>query len=141
LILLQVQITGTGAGTGIAGYEPFLQQAVSSFGTAAGDISAAMRNDWATQLINSYMSPYQQDVIDTTLAQFDIQAQKGMQPLAAQVKLQLVHLVKEEVKFKAAEYQSQSDLNRALITKLNYNNKVLVKHNRQQLKHRHNKLL
>jgi hypothetical protein len=30
-----------------------------------------------------YMSPYQQDVIDTTLQEYDIQAQKGMQPLAA----------------------------------------------------------
>jgi hypothetical protein len=30
------------------------------------------------------MSPYQQDVINTTLRQYDIQAQKGLPALAAQ---------------------------------------------------------
>ena len=31
-----------------------------------------------------FMSPYQQDVIDTTLAEFDVQAQKGLPSIAAQ---------------------------------------------------------
>jgi Arc/MetJ-type ribon-helix-helix transcriptional regulator len=60
------------------------------------------------------MSPYQQDVIDTTLSQFDIQAQKGMQPLAAsQIAAGAFGQGRGQVQ--AAEYQSQSDLNRALL--------------------------
>jgi Arc/MetJ-type ribon-helix-helix transcriptional regulator len=106
-------VTGAGAGTGIAGYQPFLQQAASLYGTAAGDISAA-RGMIGPQAYQSFMSPYQQDVIDTTLSQFDIQAQKGMQPLAAsQVAAGAFGQGRGQVQ--AAEYQSQSDLNRALL--------------------------
>jgi Arc/MetJ-type ribon-helix-helix transcriptional regulator len=92
-------VTGAGAGTGIAGYQPFLQQASAYSGP---------------QAYQSFMSPYQQDVIDTTLSQFDIQAQKGMQPLAAsQVAAGAFGQGRGQVQ--AAEYQSQSDLNRALL--------------------------
>jgi hypothetical protein len=60
------------------------------------------------------MSPYQQDVIDTTLSQYDIQAQKGMQPLAAnQVNAGAFGQGRGQVQ--QAEYQSQSDMNRALL--------------------------
>jgi hypothetical protein len=61
--------TGIGQGTGIAGYQPFLNQAQQYSGP---------------QAYQQFMSPYQQDVINTTLGQYDIQAQKGLQPLAAQ---------------------------------------------------------
>jgi Arc/MetJ-type ribon-helix-helix transcriptional regulator len=92
-------VTGAGAGTGIAGYQPFLQQAQAYSGP---------------QAYQGFMSPYQQDVIDTTLSQFDIQAQKGMQPLAAsQVAAGAFGQGRGQVQ--AAEYQSQSDLNRALL--------------------------
>jgi hypothetical protein len=60
------------------------------------------------------MSPYQQDVIDTTLQEYDIQAQKGMQPLAAsQVAAGAFGQGRGQVQ--AAEYQSQSDRNRAAL--------------------------
>jgi hypothetical protein len=92
-------VTGAGAGTGIAGYQPFLQQAAAYSGP---------------QAYQNFMSPYQQDVIDTTLSQFDIQAQKGMQPLAAsQIAAGAFGQGRGQVQ--AAEYQSQSDLNRALL--------------------------
>jgi hypothetical protein len=92
-------VTGAGAGTGIAGYQPFLQQAAAYSGP---------------QAYQGFMSPYQQDVIDTTLSQFDIQAQKGMQPLAAQaIAAGAFGGGREGVQ--RAEYQSQSDLNRALL--------------------------
>jgi Arc/MetJ-type ribon-helix-helix transcriptional regulator len=92
-------VTGAGAGTGIAGYQPFLQQAAAYSGP---------------QAYQGFMSPYQQDVIDTTLSQFDIQAQKGMQPLAAsQIAAGAFGQGRGQVQ--AAEYQSQSDLNRALL--------------------------
>jgi Arc/MetJ-type ribon-helix-helix transcriptional regulator len=92
-------VTGAGAGTGIAGYQPFLQQAQAYSGP---------------QAYQSFMSPYQQDVIDTTLSQYDIQAQKGMQPLAAnQVNAGAFGQGRGQVQ--QAEYQSQSDMNRALL--------------------------
>ena len=56
-------VTNIGAGTGIAGYEPFLQQASAYSGPNA---------------YQQFMSPYQQQVIDTTLTEFDKQRQKAM---------------------------------------------------------------
>jgi Arc/MetJ-type ribon-helix-helix transcriptional regulator len=92
-------VTGAGAGTGIAGYQPFLDQAAAYSGP---------------QAYQQFMSPYQQDVIDTTLSQYDIQAQKGMQPLAAnQVNAGAFGQGRGQVQ--QAEYQSQSDMNRALL--------------------------
>jgi hypothetical protein len=52
-----------GAGTGISGYEPFLQQAQQYSGP---------------QAYQQFMSPYQQQVIDTTLTEFDKQRQQAM---------------------------------------------------------------
>ena len=51
-------VTGIGAGTGIAGYQPFLDQAAAYSGPNA---------------YQEFMSPYQQEVIDTSLAEFDRQ--------------------------------------------------------------------
>jgi hypothetical protein len=84
---------------GLGGYQPYLQAAQAATGPTA---------------YQAYMSPYQQDVIDTTLKQFDIQAQKGMQPLAAQQVAQGA-FGQGRGQIQAAEYQSQSDLNRALL--------------------------
>jgi hypothetical protein len=84
---------------GLGSYQPFLQAAQASTGP---------------QAYQQYMSPYQQAVIDTTLGQFDIQAQKGMAPLAAQaIGAGAFGGGREGVQ--RAEYQTQSDLNRALI--------------------------
>jgi Arc/MetJ-type ribon-helix-helix transcriptional regulator len=60
------------------------------------------------------MSPYQQSVIDTTLSQYDIQAQKGLPQLAAQAIGQGAYGGGREG-VQRAEYQNQSDLNRALL--------------------------
>ena len=54
---------------GLGAFEPYLKEA------------AALRGPTAYQ---AYMSPYQQDVIDTTLREFDVQTQKGLPGLAAQ---------------------------------------------------------
>ena len=61
-------VTGAGAGTGVAGYQPFLDQAAAYSGP---------------QAFQSFMSPYQQQVIDTTLQEFDVQTAKGVPQLAA----------------------------------------------------------
>jgi len=68
-------VTGAGAGTGVAGYQPFLDQA-QQYQTAAAGLSGP-------QAYQQFMSPYQQQVIDTTLAEFDTQTAKGVPQLAA----------------------------------------------------------
>jgi hypothetical protein len=85
--------------TGLGGYQPFLQAAQASTGP---------------QAYQQYMSPYQQQVIDTTLGQYDIQAQKGLPTLAAQAIGQGAFGGGREG-VQRAEYQTQSDLNRALL--------------------------
>jgi hypothetical protein len=85
--------------TGLGGYQPFLQAAQGATGP---------------QAYQQYMSPYQQDVINTTLQQYDIQAQKGLPALAAQaIGAGAYGGGREGVQ--RAEYQNQSDLNRALL--------------------------
>jgi hypothetical protein len=84
---------------GLGGYQPYLQAAQAATGP---------------QAYQQFMSPYQQDVINTTLGQYDIQAQKGLPALAAQaIGAGAYGGGREGVQ--RAEYQSQSDLNRALL--------------------------
>ena len=60
------------------------------------------------------MSPYQQDVIGTTLQEYDIQAQKGLPQLAKQaISAGAFGGGREGVQ--RAEYQSASDRNRAAL--------------------------
>src|SRR6056300_1665629 len=84
---------------GIGGYKPFLQAAQASTGPTG---------------YQQFMSPYQQDIIDTTLQQFDVQAQKGLPALAAQaVNAGAFGGGREGVQ--RAEYQQASDRNRAAL--------------------------
>ena len=62
-------ITGAGQGTGIAGYQPFLNQAQQYSGP---------------QAYQQFMSPYQQQVIDTTLQEYDRQRQIAQQAIPFQ---------------------------------------------------------
>ena len=84
---------------GLGGYQPYVQAAQASTGA---------------QAYQQYMSPYQQSVIDTTLGQYDIQAQKGLPGLAAQAISAGAYGGGREG-IQRAEYQNQSDLNRALL--------------------------
>ena len=82
---------------GIGGYQPYLQAAQASAGPNA---------------YQQFMSPYQQDVIDTTLQQYDVQAQKGLPQLAANaIGAGAFGGGREGVQ--RAEYQQASDRNRA----------------------------
>ena len=93
------QLTSTGTGTGIAGYQPFLDQAATdinaasaaaaagqgagagALGQAGTAMDAAQQAAFAGQDAGAqfmgpqgyqqFMSPYQQDVVDTTLASYD----------------------------------------------------------------------
>jgi len=93
----QGQVTGTGQGTGVAGYQSYLDQANQYTGPNA---------------YQQFMSPYQQDVIDTTLQDYDIQAQIGAQGTAADaITAGAFGGGREGVQ--RAQYQSNSDRNRA----------------------------
>ena len=61
-------VTGVGQGTGIAGYQPYLSQAQQYSGPGS---------------YQQFMSPYQQDVISTTLAEYDRQRQIAAQAIPA----------------------------------------------------------
>jgi hypothetical protein len=84
---------------GLGGYQPFLQAAQAATGPTA---------------YQQYMSPYQQDVIDTTLQEYDIQAQKGLPALSAQA-IQAGAFGGGREGIQKAEYQAQSDRNRAAL--------------------------
>jgi len=88
-----------GLAGGLGAYQPYLQAAEAATGP---------------QAYQQYMSPYQQDVINTTLRQYDIQAQKGLPALAAQAIAAGAYGGGREG-VQRAEYQTQSDLNRALL--------------------------
>ena len=84
---------------GLGAYEPYLQTAAGLSGPTA---------------YQQFMSPYQQDVIDTTLQEFDVQAQKGLPQLAAQaIGAGAFGGGREGVQ--RAEYQTASDRNRAAL--------------------------
>jgi hypothetical protein len=64
----------------VAGFSPLQQQAISQAGGLGAyqpylQQAAALTGPTSYQ---AYMSPYQQDVIGTTLQEYDIQAQKGL---------------------------------------------------------------
>jgi Arc/MetJ-type ribon-helix-helix transcriptional regulator len=86
---------------GLGSYQPFLQAAQTQ--VQAGP-----------QAYQQYMSPYQQAVIDTTLREYDVQAQKGLPGLAAQAIQQGAYGGGREG-VQRAEYQSASDRNRAAL--------------------------
>jgi hypothetical protein len=88
-----------GLASGLGGYEPYLQAAQASTGP---------------QAYQQYMSPYQQAVMDTTLREYDIQAQKGLPGLAAQA-IQAGAFGGGREGVQRAEYQSTSDRNRAAL--------------------------
>ena len=102
---LQAQAQQTALG-GIGAYRPFLQGAQQAQTTAGG-----LTGPTAYQ---QFMSPYQQDIIDTTLAEFDVQSAKGIPGIAAQaVGAGVLGGGREGVM--RSEYQASSDRNRAAL--------------------------
>ena len=91
---------------GLGTFAPFLQ-------TAATQASQAGQFTGPTAY-QQFMSPYQQDVIDTTLREFDVQAAKGIPSIAAQaVGRGVLGGGREGVV--RSEYQQASDRNRAAL--------------------------
>jgi len=87
------------AGSGIGAYQPYITQASAYTGPTG---------------YQSFMSPYQQDVIDATMTQYDTQAAKGLAGIGLQA-AKSGNLGGGREGVMRSEYQTQSDLNRALL--------------------------
>ena len=84
---------------GLGAFAPFLQTAAASTGP---------------QAYQQFLSPFQKDVIDTTLKEFDVQAAKGIPSIAAQAISQGAFGGGREGVARA-EFQQASDRNRAAL--------------------------
>ena len=103
--LTQAATQGTQAISTLGGVSPYISAAGALTGTGAGT---------GTGSIASYMSPYQSQVIDATLTEFDRQSAARQQGISDQaVALGGFGGGREGVQL--AEYQTQSDRNRALL--------------------------
>ena len=103
--LSQAATYGTQAGTTMGGVSPYITGAAGLTGTGAGT---------GTGSIASYMSPYQQQVIDASLSEFDKQAAMRQQQISdAAISVGGFGGGREGVM--QSEYQTQSDKNRALL--------------------------
>jgi len=103
--LTQAATQGTEAISTLGGVSPYISAAGALTGTGAGTGAGS---------IASYMSPYQSQVIDATLTEFDRQAAARQQGISDQaVALGGFGGGREGVQL--AEYQSQSDRNRGLL--------------------------
>ena len=87
------------AGAGIGAYQPYITQASAYTGPSA---------------YSDFMSPYQQDVIDATMTEYDKQAAKGMSGIGL-LAAKSGNLGGGREGVMRSEYQTQSDLNRALL--------------------------
>ena len=87
------------AGTGLGGYAPYIQQAGQYSGPSG---------------YSGFMSPYQQDVIDTTLTEYDKQAQLQQRGIMDQA-TRMNALGAGRTGVQLAEYQSGSDAKRAML--------------------------
>ena len=104
--LQQAAVTTATGAAGLGSYAPFLQTAA----TQAGQAGQYM----GPQAYQAFMSPYQQDVIDASLQEYDIQAQKGLAGIAQRaIEAGAFGGGREGVQ--RAEYQSASDRNRAAL--------------------------
>ena len=110
---------------GLGGYEPYItgqgaysglptdMMGAQDYGAAAAGLTGTGAGTGAGS-IASYMSPYQQSVIDATLSEYDIQAQKGQQGIMDAAS-RIGALGAGRTGVQLGEYQSASDRNRAAI--------------------------
>jgi hypothetical protein len=95
-------LTGFTGGTGIASYEPYLDQ-----------ISQQQLLD-PSQGYKDFMSPYQKEIIDTTMQEYDVQAGRGRQQIRDNAyNVGAFGGARQGVEM--GTYQSESDRNRAAL--------------------------
>jgi len=113
------------AETGLGAYQPYLtgqgayagtptdMMGAQDYGAAASALTGTGAGTGAGS-IASYMSPYQQSVIDATLSEYDIQAQKGQHGIMDAAS-RIGALGAGRTGVQLGEYQAGSDRNRAAI--------------------------
>ena len=99
---------------GVGAYKPYLTAAQANLG-AAGTAQAGLGALTGPTAYEDFMSPYQQDVIDTSLQAFDTQAQQQQQALRDQALGVPGAFGGGREGVQQAEYQTGSDLNRAAL--------------------------
>ena len=102
------------AQAGVGSYQPYLTAAQANL-TAAGSAQAGLGALTGPTAYQPFMSPYQQDVIDTSLAEFDKQAAMRQQQLRDDAIGVPGAFGGGREGVQQAEYQSGSDLNRAAL--------------------------
>ena len=96
--------------TGLGSFQPFLTKA-----TTAADAATGLTGPMTTAQTTAYMSPYQTSVIDTTLAEFDRQAQQRQNQLAARTLGTPGAFGGGREGVQRAEFDASSDRNRAAL--------------------------
>ena len=91
---------------GIGAFQDYITQA-GAYDTAAAGLSGA-------GAYQPFMSPYQQDVIDATLAEYDTQAAQGLAGIGQQAAMS-GNLGGGREGVMRSQYQNKSDMNRALL--------------------------
>ena len=117
------QRAATLAGSGVGSFQPFIQaakQQATTAGQTVGDVGttlsgiAGLTGPPTSAQVQQYMSPYQSQVIDTTLSEFDRQRAIQEKSIADQaIASGAFGGGREGVQ--RAEYQSQSDRDRAAL--------------------------
>jgi hypothetical protein len=95
-------VTGFKDATGVASYQPYIDQ-----------IAQQQLLD-PSQGYKDFMSPYQKEIIDTTMSEYDIQAGRGRQAISDQA-YNVGAFGGGRHGIQAAEYQSSSDRDRAAL--------------------------
>jgi len=103
----------TDAATGLGSFQPFLTKAATAADAATGLTGTGAGTGAGS--IQSYMSPYQSQVIDTALSEFDRQAQSQKASQSAQALGIPGAFGGGREGVLQAEYQSSSDRNRAAL--------------------------
>ena len=116
----------TTQGQGIGAYAPYLSQA-GAYQTGTGSFAGQPTNMMGSQdylqqqgtmsgpnAYQQFMSPYQQDVIDATMSEYDTQAAKGITGIGQNAAMS-GNLGGGREGVMRSEYQNKSDMNRALL--------------------------
>ena len=103
----------TTQGQGIGAFQPYISQAGAYDTAAAGALGTAGGLSGA-QAYQGFMSPYQQDVIDATLSEYDSQAAQGLAGIGQQAAMS-GNLGGGREGVMRSQYQNKSDMNRALL--------------------------
>jgi len=100
-------------GQGIGAFQPYLTQA-GAYDTAAAGALGTAGGLSGSQAYQGFMSPYQQDIIDATLSEYDTQAAAGMTGIGQQAAMS-GNLGGGREGVMRSQYQNKSDMNRALL--------------------------